>query len=315
MSGSHQWRSARALAADSKPFLRWAGGKQRWLNAHSRYIPKFEGDYFEPFLGGGAVYFFLVRRENRPFRSWLGDKNLQLLRTYKEIRDNADEVTQRIHDLRIAFNATADRRRFYEDVRENFNGKLPTSNAAEFIFLNSTCWNGLWRTNKNGKFNVPYGIPRDGDIMPSEYEILAASASLQPSNLRASPWQNLVSSASRGDFVFLDPPYFSDSLQRNGNKYGSDVWNYDRHRELAQQLVAMNERGVLYTLTNSAEPEMVELYESLGLVTVTVQVPRAINSKIDSRQPVGELIVTNATVSESIFGSKGELLEFPGLKE
>lgn len=311
MSGSHQWRSARALASEARPFLRWAGGKQRWLVSHSHFIPRFDGDYYEPFLGGGAVYFFLVRRENRPFRSWLGDKNLQLLRTYREIRDNPDEVTQRIQELRAAFHATANRRRFFEDVRANFNSRLPKSNPAEFIFLNATCWNGLWRTNRNGKFNVPYGIPREVDIMPSDLEIQAASAALQPGNLRASPWQNLVASASTGDFVFLDPPYYSDSLQRSTNKYGNDLWNLERHRELAQHLVNLNDRGVLYTLTNSAEPEMKELYKSLGLSFTSVQAPRAINSKVDARQPVGELIVSNAPTTAREYLGQSQILKFP----
>lgn len=311
MSGSHQWRTARALASEARPFLRWAGGKQRWLTSNSQFLPKFEGDYYEPFLGGGSVFFHLVRREQRPFRAWLGDKNLQLLRTYREIRDNPDEVSGRVNELRVSFHSSNDKRRFYEDVRTNFNSKLPRSNASEFIFLNATCWNGLWRTNRSGKFNVPYGLPRETDIMPTDTDLLSVAASLQPANLRACPWQNLVASASSGDFVFLDPPYFSDTFQRNSSKYGSDVWNYDRHRELALHLVSLNERGVLYTLTNSAEPEMCELYASLGLPMTTVQVPRAINSKMDARQAVGELIVSNSPTFTSNTEKFGQLIDFP----
>ena len=288
------WGPERSAAVQARPFLRWAGGKQRWLTRNADFLPRFSGQYFEPFLGGGSVFFHLVRTEVRPFQAWLGDQNLQLVRAYNDIRSAVDRVLESVRILDAAFAAATDKRRFYEEIRESYNNGLPKSNTAQFIFLNSTCWNGLWRTNSAGRFNVPFGAPKSSEVMPAENELRSVSAALQHARIRASSWENLVASAVEGDFVFLDPPYFSDSLQPGSPKYGTDGFGLAAHEKLAKTLVALNERGVAFMLTNSSEPQMLTLYRDLGLSVREIMVPRAINSKIDERQPVGELVVTNS---------------------
>jgi DNA adenine methylase len=124
----------------------------------------------------------------------------------------------------------------------------------------------------------------------------------------------LVSAAGKGDFVFLDPPYYSDSLQRTGPKYGAEVWGIERHEELADHLVAMQDRGVLFVLTNSGEEDMVNLYQQRGLHVSQVMVPRAINSKTDDRQAVGEVIVSNAVVEHEGQTNTGALLDLDMLR-
>lgn len=309
------WGPERSAAQQARPFLRWAGGKQRWLTSNSSVIPRFDGQYFEPFLGGGSVFFHLVRGEARPFRAWLGDQNLQLVRAYNDIRNSLEEVLEDVRIIQAAYSEARDKRRFYEEVRESFNDGLPKSNTARFIFLNATCWNGLWRTNSNGTFNVPFGSPKSDDVMPTEDELRNVSAALQHARVRASSWENLVASAGIGDFVFLDPPYYSDSLQKGSPKYGASVFGYPAHKRLAEVLLLLQQRGALFILTNSGEPEMVALYRELGLSVREVMVPRAINSKADERQPVGEVIVSNAQPRSTPLMSPGVLLDLEMIRK
>lgn len=308
------WGPERSAAVRARPFLRWAGGKQRWLSRNAESIPRFSGQYFEPFLGGGSVFFHLVRTEVRPFQAWLGDQNLQLVRAYNEIRSSLDQIVEAVSVLQAAYSAASDKRRFFEDVRETFNNGLPKSNTAQFIFLNATCWNGLWRTNGAGRFNVPFGAPKSDQVMPTESELQSVSAALQNARIRASSWENLVAAAGEGDFVFLDPPYFSDSLQAGAQKYGTEAFGLATHERLARTLVKMNERSVFFVLTNSSEPEMGALYRDLGLSVREIMVPRAINSKIDERQAVGELVVTNAKEQLRAATSAGVLLDLDMLR-
>jgi DNA adenine methylase len=255
-----------------------------------------------------------VRSEVRPFEAWLGDQNLQLVRAYNEIRNSPDNVIEDVRVMQAAYAQARDKRRFYDEVRESFNDGLPKSNTAKLIFLNSTCWNGLWRTNSSGRFNVPFGAPKTDDVMPSATEIRSVSAALQNARVRASSWECLVSSAGNGDFVFLDPPYYSDSLQKASPKYGAEVFGYSAHKRLAEMLLTLQRRGAMFILTNSGEPEMVALYRELGLNVREVMVPRAINSKGDERQPVGEVIVTNAEPGYSPVTSPGVLLDLEMLR-
>ena len=307
----------RSLAMQARPFLRWAGGKQRWLNANSQFIPKFSGQYIEPFLGGGSVFFHLARTEMRPFEAWLGDLNLQLVKTYLKIKNDPERVIDGLASVGAGYAAASDKRRFYESVRDRFNDSLPKVRPEEFIFLNSTCWNGLWRTNSKGRFNVPFGSPKSVDILPTPYEIRATSAALQSARIRATSWETLLGSASPGDFVFLDPPYFSDHKRRAQAKYGVETFSLSAHERLADTAAALDRRGVQFVLTNSAEPELVSMYRSKGLHVHEVRVPRAISSKIDERQAVGEVIVSNALSNDSVDFSQadpGVLLDLDALK-
>ena len=303
---SSLWGESHSRTLISRPFLKWAGGKTRWLSHNAKLIPHFSGSYYEPFLGGGSVFFHLSRSEVRPFRAFLGDDNLQLIRTYTAVRNEVEQVIDGVASLQAAYKTAKDKRSFYEIQRESFNDSLPKCDPAKFIFLNATCWNGLWRVNGSKKFNVPYGQPKSEDVMPSEDVLRNASAALRSADLRTSSWQNVVNTAGRGDFVFLDPPYFSD-LEQNGTKYGSEEWNFEKHLSLAEYLLRLHSRGAMFILTNSGEPEMEMMYRDLGLDVRRVMVTRAINSKGDQRAPVSELVVTNPANNRISSRGKAEL--------
>lgn len=286
------WRSRVRMA---KPFLKWAGGKRYFLYHFSRQIPEFRGSYFEPFLGSGAVFFRLAARRDGLAQARLGDTNNQLIRCFTSVRDEVDAVVDRLEQLQLAYSAREDKAAFYYEQRDLYNATLPKPDSALFIFLNRTCWNGLFRVNQAGRFNVPFGAPKSDSVTPTPDELLNASAALATASIRATTWENTVALARPGDFVFLDPPYFSELLidtPTRASKYARRAFSMSSHRELARAVRQLASRGVDFMLTNSAEPEMVRLYEGMDLQVEVIHSPRAINSRAERRGAVAELLVT-----------------------
>lgn len=279
----------------ARPFLKWAGGKQHFLYNFADRLPEFPGTFIEPFLGSGAVFFKVMSKQSRPARARLGDINRQLIDCFAAVSNDPQAVHERLLLLQRGYLAARDRSEYYYQQREVFNATLPKPDAALFIFLNRTCWNGLYRINKAGRFNVPYGAPKSDTVIPSVDELLNASAALAQAQLRATTWQNTVAFARAGDFVFLDPPYYSELAgdDTRATKYQRRQFTLRDHQELARTLVQLDRRDVDFVLTNSAERVMVELYESQGLRVDVISAPRAINSKTDRRGPVDELLVTS----------------------
>lgn len=275
----------------ARPILRWAGGKQNFLVRFGRSLPPVQGRYFEPFVGGAAVFLYVQRASGRPLEAILGDVNVPLIRTYNSVRQEPEAVYQQLHGLQEQYLDTADRSKFYYEIREQFNAALPAPDPAHFIFLNRTCWNGLYRVNRRGFFNVPYGRPRGDIVIPTLNELVNLSAALLRARLRATSWENTVAQARKGDFVFLDPPYFSD-IARDDVKYKARQFDITHHHRLASRLEDFASRGIDFVLTNSGEEEMVQLYESHGLSVFRIKAPRAISSRTDQRLPVEEIVVT-----------------------
>jgi DNA adenine methylase len=276
----------------AKPFLRWAGGKQQFLFKHADLLPRFDGTYIEPFLGAGSVFFHLTRRENRPFVSRLGDINKHLVQTFIDLRDDPETVYEQLVLLQAGYEAARDKSEFYYEVREIHNLRHPKTKASDFIFLNKTCWNGLYRVNQQGKFNVPYGAPKSDSVIPERETIMNASAALANAKIRCTSWQSTLSMAEPGDFVFLDPPYYSDVIRGDAKYQVKDRFGLREHEQLAKALQGLAVRGISFLLTNSAETEMVNLYRDHGLHVEFTMIPRAINSKIDSRMSVPEIVVS-----------------------
>jgi len=286
------WHARIRLA---RPFLKWAGGKQRFLLSFADRLPDVRGTYIEPFLGSGAVFFKLMSRQSRPGGARLGDINRQLIQTFIAVRDQPDDIRSRLERMQAAYSEAANKTAYYLEQRRTYNATLPKPDPALLIFLNHTCWNGLYRVNRAGRFNVPYGAPKTEIVIPDREELLNASAALAQANLRATSWQNLVAFAQKGDFVFLDPPYYSELVNETSRstKYQTARFSLRDHQELARSLVDLDRRGIDFVLTNSGEDQMRKLYESSGLRVAVIQAPRSINSKTDKRGPVRELVVTS----------------------
>lgn len=273
------WSDEVALAA---PLFKWAGGKQRFLWEHRERLPEFSGRYIEPFAGGLSVLFHLARRSETPLESIASDTNLRLIRCYQEIRRDWMSVADRVNQLRAAYEAADDKSRFYYALREEYNKLGPSAGAARFIVLMAAGWNGVYRVNQRGHFNVPPGQVRGTLAVPTDLQLRAVSRVFQSTQLRASSWESTIAVARAGDFIFLDPPYYTQNRTQLYAR-ASNTWGLAEHVRLADALVDLAARGVSFLLTNSGHLRMIELYSKRGLAIEKIPAHRSISSKTRDR--------------------------------
>jgi DNA adenine methylase len=304
---------ADALPCVVRPFLKWAGGKRQLLPQLRRFYPPRFVTYHEPFLGSGAVFFDLVGRGDLDMRpAILTDENPDLIGCYLRVRDSVEVVIGALE--RLERGHTAGGAEHYRRVRDqrfnplrrawrNAGGALDAYGpdlAAMLIYLNRTGYNGLFRVNQSGGFNVPPGRylkPRitDADLLRK------VSATLNAAGVRLAlgSFEAVADRAAPGDFVYFDPPYAPLSPTANFRSYTAQGFSDVDQSRLQQVAVSLAERGVTVLLSNSTAPVVLELFESDGLARAAglraVRVParRAINTRADRRGAVEELLVTN----------------------
>jgi DNA adenine methylase len=276
----------------ARPFLKWAGGKQQLERALLKRAPQSVATYYEPFLGGGALFFALMSSETPPRRAVLNDMNPELVLTYKVVRDRLPELVERLGEMSRQYLDADDsgRRRMYYCVR----GDQPSEaieTAARFIFLNKTCFNGLYRVNRSGQFNVPHGRYRSPTIL-DEAGLAAASAALQSAELTHSDFETACEDAARGDFVYFDPPFVPLSPTSSFTSYTKGDFLHKDQLRLKWCADRLWKRGVAVMLSNSAHDWVVGAYEGSHYRVERTPARRAINSKGDRRGAIDELIVT-----------------------
>jgi DNA adenine methylase len=303
--------------AGVRPFLKWAGGKRQLLPQLRRFYPERFGNYFEPFLGSGAVFFDLWNDGRlAQARVSLTDLNADLIGCYLRVRDQVDELVDELG--RLAQGHAQRGRDHYYDVRDRrFNparaewrlqggraGDYTAGLAAMLIYLNRTGYNGLFRQNARGGLNVPAGTYRNPRIVDAEL-LRSVSAVLQQSNVTIAdaPFDALLEQAVAGDFVYFDPPYAPLSPTAAFHTYTAGGFGDADHRHLQQVAVTLAARGVHVLLSNSVAPEIVSLYQSpgaqrAGLHAHRVPARRSINSRATLRGPVEELLVATGAWRE-----------------
>ena len=269
--------------------MKWAGGKRRLLKDLSPLIPEHFGEYHEPFVGGGALFFNLASRRNPEPEPWatLSDANRRLVRTYRAVRDAPDRLLERLaqlatdHDKEHFYTIRAlDPDAFADDVEV----------AAWFIYLNKTAFNGLYRVNRKGRFNVPIGrYDRPNICDPAA--IRSASTALQGAKIHNEGFEKVLERASPGDVVYFDPPYVPASKTASFTDYTRDGFTLDDQARLRDVAAELKLRGVRVILSNSDVPVVRDLYRS-GFDMSTVSCGRSINSKASARGRVGELLIT-----------------------
>jgi DNA adenine methylase len=268
------------VALRTGPFLKWVGGKTALLPELRKHAPERPRGYHEPFVGGGALFFAL-----RPRRAVLSDANAELIHCYQQVRDDP-------HGVLDALAHHVYERSHFEAVRALEPRDLEaTARAARFIYLNKTCFNGLWRVNRKGRFNVPFGrytAPRFCD--PAG--LLRASEALRGTELRNLPFEQSLALAAPGDFVYLDPPYDPVSATANFTSYTGNDFGWAEQERLAEACGRLNRRGVRFLLSNSATARIRQLYA--GFEQRVVRAPRSINSRGSGRGHVDELLVFNS---------------------
>ena len=271
-------RLAEAPLPKPRPFLKWAGGKSKLVDSIMSRFPNDFGRYFEPFLGGGAVFFALG-----PERATLADVNKELVTAYTAIRDELPRVMTALRRHR------AESDHFYAVRAQDASGMSTVARAARMIFLNRTCYNGLYRVNRSGAFNVPFG-KYDNPTICDEENLRAVSRVLQDTTIENTDVFSTVAKARAKDLVYFDPPYDPVSKSASFVAYNEKGFTSEDQEKLAQTFRGLAERGVHAVLSNSDTPFIRSLYK--GFRVDTVHVRRAINSRADRRGPVAEVLVS-----------------------
>lgn len=269
------------------PFVKWAGGKRQLIPQIRERMPKKYEDYYEPFVGGGAVIFDLL-----PANALINDINKALINTYRQIRDIPEKFIADVN--RLDKEMPEDGRAYYYSLRELYNDKLMKSEydlelASLFVFINKHCFNGLYRVNGKGLFNVPYNNSRRASI--DEEAIMEISKYLKDVKIVDGDFEEACEDAKRGDFIFLDSPYapLNPTSFESYTKEGFDV---ESHKRLSKLYDDLTDRGCYCMLTNHNTQLINDLYGNKGYKIEVVSVKRMINSDASNR--VGkEVIICN----------------------
>ena len=281
--------SARIIAEKPKPFLKWVGGKRQLLEQFrltKLYPPEFfdptRNSYFEPFVGGGAVFFDLL-----PERGYLSDLNRELVITYNVIKNNVDELIRSLKEHK-------NDKEYFLKVRSQDTNKLSDiAIASRFIYLNRTCFNGLYRVNSQGKFNVPFGKYSNPQIC-DEQNLRNVSNALSGVEIKHQDYKEVLKKAKKGDYIYFDPPYYPVSKTASFTSYTSESFLDKEQIELRDVFVELHNRGCFVMLSNSDTPFINKIYSGINGVRITkVYAGRAINSKGSGRGKITEVLVTN----------------------
>ena len=281
--------AARIIAEKPKPFVKWVGGKRQLLAQFRRlnlYPPeKFDirtGRYFEPFVGGGAVFFDLL-----PEKGFLSDLNKELVTTYNIIKNDVDGLIASLKKHKID-------KEYFLNIRAKDSKALnDLTVASRFIFLNRTCFNGLYRVNSKGGFNVPYG-KYTNPLICDESNLRKVSKSLQNIEIKHQDYKEVLKTAKKGDFVYFDPPYYPVSKTASFTSYTAEAFLDKEQIELRDTVLELNKRGCFVMLSNSDTPFINKIYSGLkGIRVNKVEAGRAINSKGSGRGKITEVLVTN----------------------
>lgn len=276
----------------ARPFLTWAGGKRQLLPELLKRIPQSwnpETDfYYEPFLGGGALFW-----ELQPKNALLGDANEELFIAWLGLENCYVEATLlELRRLADVYKSCPDKQGFFWQVRENVLSTCEVSlRAARTIFLNKTCFNGLYRVNKSGQFNVPWGKNPNANVFDEE-NLRACAAVLAAGNIQLEHNDfERDRSVSRGSLVYFDPPYVPISTTSNFTSYTVDGFSYTDQLRLVVYASNLKATGVHVILSQAADEDLINQYRRCGFTCDLVEARRAINSKGSKRGPVGEYII------------------------
>ena len=275
----------------ARPFLKWAGGKAKLAPLVAERAPERIGRYHEPFLGGGAVFFALLEA-GRIDGATLADGNADLIETWRVVRDDVEKLIRHLRDHARQYEGREWSRRgqYYYEVRDRLRPRSPAGRAARLILLNKTCFNGLYRVNREGRFNVPHGRHRNPRILDRE-GLREASAALACATIKAIDFEEACARAEPGDFVYLDPPYQPLSDTSVFTEYTQGGFGIEEQHRLRDAFDDLTARGVPALLSNSDHPVIRKLYGRYDITEVPMG--RNINANVAGRAPITELLIGN----------------------
>ncbi|BAZ43763.1 DNA adenine methylase [Chondrocystis sp. NIES-4102] len=273
----------------AQPFLKWAGGKRQLLAAIKQYIPQRFTQYYEPFVGAGAVLFFL-----QPKNSLINDTNSELINCYRVIKDHPQELInlcqqhQHNHCKEYYYSLRQ------QDRQANFKDKNPIERAARIIYLNKTCFNGLYRVNSRGEFNVPLGNYSNPIIVePAVIKSVSLYLNQGDITITNGDFASAVAKANQGAFIYFDPPYHPISETSSFTGYSVNGFGEEEQIRLKAVCDQLNERGCQVLISNSCSSLIKELYCDPHYEMVEVKANRAINAVTSKRARINELLIYN----------------------
>ncbi len=268
-----------------RPFLKWAGGKSQLSHILFKYVPDSFGGYHEPMLGGGALFFSLYRENQLSGKPvFLSDLNTELIDTYRAVRNRRHMLVEILSTHRY------NRSHFYAVRALDPKNLSLVERAARMIYLNRSGFNGLYRVNSRGEFNVPFGRHKNPGICdPDNLQAVSAALRKKEIHLACESFENVTERADRGDLVYFDPPYVPLSNTSNFVSYQKSGFDLNSQEKLATIFTLLARRGVRVMLSNSYTQWVRKRYK--GFVLVKVPARRCVNSKADRRNPIDELLV------------------------
>ena len=276
------------LVIGPRPFVKWVGGKRQLLKQFHElglFSDKFDNNtnrYYEPFVGGGAVFFDL-----RPKNATISDLNGELITTYRVIRDDVDSLINSLKKHTYS-------KEYFLDIRAKDPMNMdPLDVASRFIYLNRTCFNGMYRVNSKGRFNVPFGRYKN-PIICDEDNLRAVSSALRNVEILNEDYKFVLQEAKPGDFIYFDPPYYPINTTSSFTSYTKDGFAEKEQTELRDTFDKLSRRGCFVMLSNSDTPFIHSLYSNVENAKITiVKAGRAINSKSTGRGKITEVVITN----------------------
>jgi len=279
-----QNKKSKTIVDIPKPFVKWAGGKRQLIPQMDLFFPKKFNKYIEPFVGGGAIFFYLL-----PEKAILIDINKDLINTYNTIKNNVKEL---INSLKKHKNE----KEYYYNIRkvdrnlEEFNEWSNIEKASRTIFLNRCCFNGLYRVNSKGQFNVPFGKYKNPTFCDKE-NLIAVHKALKNVELVNDSFEKCIDFAEKGDFIYFDPPYVPISDSANFTSYTKDNFSKNDQIRLFETFKILDEKGCNVLLSNSYNDFILNLYKDFRINIL--QAKRAINSDASKRGEIKEVLITN----------------------
>jgi len=266
---------------NAKPVVKWAGGKSQLIEQIEEYLPQEFGTYYEPFVGGGALFFHMWN-SGRIKEAVISDNNPDLINIYQVIKKRPEELIKELKKPKYKNEKEA-----YYKIRE-WEPTEAVVKAARMLYLNKTCFNGLYRVNSKGKFNVPFGKYKNPKFL-NEDNIWAVHEALKNTEIRLCDFEKGVNGVKAGDFVYFDPPYHPLSSTANFTGYTKNSFNEDDQRRLAKTFQRLAENDVYVMLSNSYTDFIKELYDGFNLKIVYAR--RAINSNANGRGEIKEFLI------------------------
>ena len=271
------------LKKETYPIVKWVGGKRQLMFELLKNMPKSHNRYFEPFVGGGALFF-----ELQPEDAYISDMNEELINLYSVVRDN-------VYDLILDLSKHEVSKEYFLEIRnidrtKKYNKLTNVQRASRFIYLNRTCFNGLYRVNSQGQFNVPFGYYKNPRILDAD-NLLNCSELLKKTEIICADFSEILNKVKKGDFVYFDPPYVPLNETSSFTSYTKDGFNIDMQFKLKEVCDELDSMGVMFMLSNSDTKFVNELYSNYEIKKVFAS--RAVNANAEGRGKITEVLVRN----------------------